>query len=147
KLSVLHKVFEIERRPQLAVAILTYFPFQQPERLLPEVSLWRAAAEVLGENAILDECMPKPRAEVLVDGFAFAPGGKPQPACAVRLELGSVDKRLFVVGDREWKPSGVATDPEPFVQMRVDWSHAFGGEGFAENPMGKGAGPVAAEPG
>ncbi|MFP8872572.1 MAG: DUF2169 domain-containing protein, partial [Myxococcota bacterium] len=34
---------------------------------------------------------------------------------------------------------GVATDPVPFREMPVDWSRAFGGEGFEQNPSGKGA--------
>ena len=138
KLSVLHKVFEDKRTLRLCVSMYVFFPFDRPQRLLPEVSMWKFLPAELGENVILDECMPKPRPEVLVDGYAYPPGPGEQSVCRVRLQLGSIDKQLYVVGDRHWE-GGNPSEPRPFSEMRVDWAHAFGGEGFEKNPLGKGA--------
>ncbi len=32
--------------------------------------------------------------------------------------------------------------PEPFTEMPVSWRNAFGGDGYAENPLGKGFAPI-----
>ncbi|MBW2456963.1 MAG: DUF2169 domain-containing protein, partial [Deltaproteobacteria bacterium] len=141
KLSVLHKTFENEGSCYFTVSIFALFAFDQPDRLLPEVSLWKLALEELGDDQALDECMPKTHGEVLVYGTAHPPGDEPQPVCAARVQLGSVDKTLYVVGDRVWR-RGVATDPEPFTEMEVSWRTAFGGEGYEPNPAGKGMGPI-----
>ena len=154
KLGLITRPFEAEGRCHLVISAMAYFPFQEPERLSSEVALWKDAAPELGFETVLDEGMPKLRGEVLVLGRAYPPGGGAQPACSVRLQVGSgepdveaanekllVDKTLYVVGDRFWK-SGVWTEPVPFREMPLDWSHAFGGEGVAENPVGRGADKV-----
>jgi uncharacterized protein YjbI with pentapeptide repeats len=46
-----------------------------------------------------------------------------------------------VCGDRLLNRSQV-TRPVPFTTMPIDWKHAFGGKGFADNPLGKGAVPI-----
>src|SRR5262249_35834510 len=89
---------------------------------------------------VFDEGMSKPDGELLVHGRCFPPGGK-RAATYVRVQLGPIDKKLAVVGDRVWK-HGVPTDPQPFTEMPIDWAHAFGGVGVAENPLGKGFAPV-----
>ncbi len=91
----------------------------------------------------------KLRGEVLLTGACFAPGGTPTGESFVRLEvrdaadkpLVTIDRRVF--GPRVWTESvaGKAfTDPIPFKTMPIGWSHAFGGSGFADNPVGKGVG-------
>ena len=82
--------------------------------------------------------------EFLITGRACVPGSDPQPACAVTARLGEIQKSLYVFGDREWRGDRF-TDPVPFTDMPLDWSHAYGGEGYAANPLGKGAVPVEAE--
>ncbi len=143
KIAVLHRTFENDRTYRFVPTFFVCFPLGAPEVALQEVHMWKAAGEALGTDAPLDECMPKPTSEVLISGKAYPPGGKEAPACKVRLRFGPedeplIDKELYVVGDREWK-NGVATDPVPFREMPVDWSRAFGGEGFDHNPSGKGA--------
>lgn len=140
RLGVLTRPFENERRYYLSVAVLVFFPFDQPERLLPEISLWKLVAEELGDEGVLDECMPKSTAEVLLGARAFPPNG-PKPSCQVRLQMESVERTLYVFGDRRWTAAGV-TDPAPFSGMPITWARAFGGEGFAKNPIGKGMKPV-----
>lgn len=140
KLGVLHRVFESDDRFYFVVTVLAYFPTPSPRSLLPEVTLWPFLGKELGEGTVFDEGMSKAHGEVLVHGKCFPPGG-PRAATYVRVALGSVDKKLAVVGDRVWK-KGVPTEPEPFTEMPIDWAHAFGGPAFPQNPLGKGHAPL-----
>ncbi len=146
RLGVLTKPFEKDLKFHLSISLVAFFPFDNPDRLLPDVALWKLAGEVLGAEAILDELMPKPKAELLVAGSAFPPN-PPQPHCRVRVAMADVDRSLYVFGDRFWRTTS-PTDPVPFSEMPLSWSKAFGGEGFALNPAGKGikAGAVHALP-
>jgi uncharacterized protein YjbI with pentapeptide repeats len=139
KLGVLCKTFENDGAFYFSVAVLVFFPFSPPA-LLPEVDLWKLAAE-LGDEP-LDIGMPKERGEVLVTGAAYPPGA-PRPVCTARVAIGTVDKTLRVTGDRFWK-DGIASDPQPFAEMPLRYERAFGGEGYPQNPLGKGASPVQA---
>lgn len=91
----------------------------------------------------------KLRGEVLLTGSCHAPGGKPTGESFVRLtvrtaadkSLVAIDRRVF--GPRVWTESVVgkaSTDPLPFKSMPLGWANAFGGEGFEDNPVGKGLG-------
>ncbi len=145
RLSLLQRVVEHERRCTLVISTIAYMPLDAPKKLLTEQSLWKDTTELVS-GGVLDEGMPKPCGEILVTGDAFVPDGEPLPATSVRIEMGGVDKRLAVIGDRFWKGSK-PTEPVPFEQMPVDWEHAFGGEGFDNNPVGKGAVPIETEHG
>lgn len=137
RLGLLTRVFEYRGNFYFTVSILVFFPFESPSFLLPEVNLWQLVPKELGKDAVFDAAMPKPHPEVLVSGHAYPPGGGPKPACAVRVQLGPVDKRLYAVGDRVWKFGG-PSEPVPFTQMPITYERAFGGPGFALNPVGKG---------
>jgi uncharacterized protein YjbI with pentapeptide repeats len=141
KLGILTRVFEHGRDPMLVVTVFAAFPFDEPRALFTEQALWRAMGEELGPGGAFDPGLPKPRGEVIVDAIAYAPGGEPQPGVSVELEIASVKKQLWVAGARRWELLGM-TMPEPFVEMPVDWAHAFGGEGFAHNPLGRGVAAV-----
>jgi uncharacterized protein YjbI with pentapeptide repeats len=140
--SLLYKVFEDARKCYLSVAILSFFPFETSSGLLSEVDMWKFAASELGKDAILDMCMPKPKGEVLVVGKCFSPEGKPVPAYKVGLQIGPIDKTLYVFGDRFWKRKGrilkTISDPRPFTEMDVSYENAFGGPDYKKNPLGKG---------
>lgn len=140
QLSCLARVFEVGGRPRLSLTALLGFAFDG--RPLAEVDIWRLVGDELGPNAIFEEALPKPVGEVLVHGSAFATGGAPTKACEVRVELGAVAKKLYVVGDRYWRGES-PSEPEPFTEMAVSWANAFGGPGDAANPMGKGRAPIA----
>ncbi len=144
RLGVLARSFENGDACYFAVSVLVFFPFAPPSAPLAEADLWKLAAAELGDEPI-DAAMPKQRGEVLVTGSAH-PFGGPRPACAPRVALGAVDKTLYVVGDRSWK-RGVASDPTPFTEMPITWERAFGGEGYAQNPLGKGLAPLRTEHG
>ena len=73
----------------------------------------------------------KPMCDVIVNGSACAPGGRPTSAMTVQLQFGKLVRRARVVGDRVWRsrwilppaPSG----PKPFTRMPIVWERAFGG--------------------
>jgi uncharacterized protein YjbI with pentapeptide repeats len=81
----------------------------------------------------------KLRADVLLKGACHTPQGKPLRECPVRFAVGGWSKILRVVGARRWSGSGAAS-PEPFTTMPIDYAHAFGGPGYAPNPVGRGFG-------
>ena len=94
----------------------------------------------------------KPRCDVLLDGCAHAPAGRPAQRVQVGLRIGNLTKSFDVVGDRFWKKDflGVAaTPPAPFTTLPVSYDRAFGGSdnshpdpkrhaAFTANPVGRG---------
>ena len=92
-----------------------------------------------GTTSIQYECdfAPfKPRADVIVNGFAFSPNGSPVREMLVGLQIGPVRKVIKVFGDRFWergltglRPSG----PKPFTQMPLTYERAFGGSDQSNN--------------
>jgi uncharacterized protein YjbI with pentapeptide repeats len=135
KLGILTRTFEAQRKHHFAVTSLVYFAFSDPTVPLAEVDMWKFCAPALN-GAPLDAGFPKPLGELLLTATAYPPK-PPAIACSVRAQLGRVDKTLWVVGDRTWE-RGVASSPAPFESMPLSYARAFGGEGFADNPEGKG---------
>ncbi|AUX37099.1 MULTISPECIES: DUF2169 domain-containing protein [Sorangium] len=143
RLGVVPRVFMNQRTPHLLVTAFVGFSYERPARLLYEPTVWTMATEELGNDGVLDEFNPKTRGELLVTGRCYPPGRVARPASSVRVQLGSIDKGLYVVGDRTWGMLGMS-DPAPFTEMPVTWRNAFGGDGFAKNPLGKGHGDKSA---
>jgi hypothetical protein len=91
------------------------------------------------------------RCDVLLNGSAYAPQGRPARMVQVGLKLGLLIKTFNVVGDRYWK-AGIAIAPSlptEFTVMPISYDNAFGGlDNFHEdknkhsaymlNPVGKG---------
>jgi uncharacterized protein YjbI with pentapeptide repeats len=146
RLATLSRTFELGKEFHFSVAAMAFFPLQGARELLPEMSLWKFLPEVLGPNTPIDAAMPKSRGEFLVSGKAFPAGGKPEVACSVSARLGTMEKSLLVVGDRAWR-KGAMSAPEPFTEKAITWENAFGGLGFAVNPVGKGFAPVGVKEG
>jgi uncharacterized protein YjbI with pentapeptide repeats len=87
-----------------------------------------------------DFALVKPRGECFLAGTAWAPR-EPCSILPVEVHVGSIEKRLGIIGDREWKKSLLGrsvTDPEPFQSMPLRLERCFGGEGFDPNPIGRG---------
>src|SRR4051812_36298890 len=103
KIPVLSRVVEIAGRLQFHVTAVIAFPLEAPRALLDELTFWKTSAAALGERGVFDEGFAKVRGELLVSGSFFAPGGTPLPASYVRASVGSIDKRLAIVGDRVWQ--------------------------------------------
>src|SRR5262245_66382762 len=53
----------------------------------------------------LDFAPQKPRCDVLLNGSAYAPGGRPTKKVQVTLQVGSLSKSFNVVGNRVWTSS------------------------------------------
>lgn len=141
RVSLVQRAFEIRRERRLALGVAAFVPFEAPERPLPEISMWQELAKQAGKDVAVDEGLPKPRGEVLVFGRGFAPGGRPRPAFLARVQVGSIDKSIYVVGKRRWE-RGVPSEPEPLTELVLGWDKAFGGPGFAANPLGMGFSPI-----
>lgn len=98
----------------------------------------------------------KPRCDVLVQGSAYAPGGKPAARVEVSLRVGGLRKAFAVVGDRTWRKrlGGLRpSEPEPFLKLPLTYARAYGGvdvhpedekkrRTYLENPVGVGFRPV-----
>jgi hypothetical protein len=94
----------------------------------------------------------KPRCDILLQGSAYAPQGRPVARVAVALRVGGWSKSFAVVGQRRWQvgAAGVgASAPRPFEVMPISYDGAFGGTdrhhadparhaAFARNPVGRG---------
>jgi uncharacterized protein YjbI with pentapeptide repeats len=99
-----------------------------------------------------DFALWKPKTDVTLKGHAYAPGGSAQ-AAEVRFRFGkgknSFDRSVVVFGDRRWQGQIVKlapTDPKRFQRVPLVYEHAFGGPGFAKNPIGMGYGGSALLP-
>jgi uncharacterized protein YjbI with pentapeptide repeats len=140
-LSLVTRCFEHQRRFFLSVGVLALQDFGG--RLVSEVSAVKFLAEELGADGLPDAGMPKPRSEFLVRGYAFSPAGQTRSKCKVRVRFGVIEKTLQIFGNRFWPPGmGDPSTAEPFERMPITWENAFGGPGFAHNPVGKGFAPV-----
>ncbi len=138
KLGVLSRCFEHERKFLFGVSALAFIPLELAgEIMLSEIEMWKFTAKRLGTEGALDSAVPKVRAEFLLNGTAYVPGGQPQPAFAVRAQVGQLTKDLRVSGDRYWLGSRVS-EAIPISQMPLRWTQAYGGPQFARNPLGKG---------
>ncbi len=138
-LGVLTRCYEHERRFHMGFSVLAFVPLGVDELgpiLLGEIAMWKFTAKALAGGA-LDAVIPKSRAEFLVVGRGYAPGGKPQPTFPVRAQVGAVKKHAEVHGDRMWNGTSPSR-AHPIVDMPLDWAHAYGGPEFARNPLGKG---------
>jgi uncharacterized protein YjbI with pentapeptide repeats len=163
--------FLVRQRRHLCVSSLIGFALGDGvRRLVSEIKLWPVIGEVIA--GVVDEGHPKARGEVVVYGSCYAPGGIAVPVTTARVcvkpavappgtsRAWQVDKTLTVFGHRYWVGSSVRapstesapwsyekSEPVPFTEMPIDWAHAFGGESFAKNPLGKGMVRVTAEGG
>ncbi|MFO0616577.1 MAG: DUF2169 domain-containing protein [Polyangiaceae bacterium] len=91
-----------------------------------DVSLYKVRADVV---AFANARASEGAAQTVDVRFAFGSGGN------------AFDRKLTVFGDRRWVSEGgapKATPPEPFVVIPIAWERAFGGPGFADNPVGVG---------
>ncbi|MHC4777295.1 MAG: DUF2169 family type VI secretion system accessory protein [Planctomycetota bacterium] len=82
----------------------------------------------------------KPRAEILVVGDCVAPRGKAVEVLRVEASLGHWSKAVAVIGLRSWSSGlmGGQSKPEPFKRIPLRYEFAYGGEGYSQNPVGRG---------
>jgi hypothetical protein len=78
----------------------------------------------------VDFAPKKQRCDILLNGSAHAPGGRPATQVQVGLKVGDFAKSFNVVGDRKWLATAAtvrASEPEPFVHKPFHYGVAFGG--------------------
>jgi len=92
----------------------------------------------------------KPRCDVLLNGSAYAPNGRPAERVTVGLRIASIRKSFDVTGQRIWLEGVLGTvpsAPRPFNAMFLSYDIAFGGvdntvpekpRAFLRNPVGVG---------
>ncbi len=141
-LSLLTRPYEFKREFWLGVTTVAFLPIGEEQALLPETAMWPFLAEELPPEQPLDASIPKEQAEFVATAHAYAPGGNPVTELSVGIQLGPVIKTLNVWGDREIDGDRVSA-PVPFTTLPIDWAHAYGGKDVADNPLGKGAAPLA----
>jgi hypothetical protein len=140
---VLSATFEVKSATEIDIAAA-----QAPIRPVDEHRGDPAASSPVYEG---DVTPTKPFVDVLVNGFAFAPGGRPAESVPVEIAVGDVKKTLLVWGDRNWAV-GHASAARPFVQMPIIYERALGGttptgEVDVRNPVGVGyKGATSADP-
>lgn len=145
-------------RPEMTVLVRGTFALRHggvaaPLEGIPQIAQGPLQAEAFrdGDDERLGDCLYpgdfadfKPRADVLLAGKCRAPGGRLVREMDVRFSVGTWSKALRVTGRRVWTEQVLGramSEPAPFVEMPLDWTGAFGGPGYAKNPVGKGIGP------
>lgn len=66
-------------------------------------------------------------------------GAQPARARRVDFKIGDHLKSVAVFGNRHWTGRNSISEPEPFEAIPLRYEYALGGEGYAQNPVGKGA--------
>lgn len=149
-----------DRRPWLSVVLKATFtlpegvdgqPVPAPEQLPLVAADEFFKGDVTGSVRLESDAVPfKPRADVVLVGRAYAPGGKPVTSLDVALRVGRVQQAIRVFGDRRWVfPTRVLvmpaiSEPEPFTEMPLVYERAFGGFDHkggawcAQNHIGRG---------
>ncbi|MFS2051210.1 DUF2169 domain-containing protein, partial [Variovorax sp. CT11-76] len=140
RLSVITRPFLRQGHQRLALTVMGMVSMDEQPVLLPETEFWKTVSEELGPTGAIDLGMPKACAEFLATGHAYTHHQAEKTACAVELRVGALARQLVVFGDRYWI-DGRASAPQPFESMRLDWSRAYGGPAFADNPLGIGHQP------
>ncbi|TPN85019.1 DUF2169 domain-containing protein [Mesorhizobium sp. CU2] len=77
-----------------------------------------------------DFAFRKSRCDVIANGCAYAPGGRPAERVPVGIKVGNWSKLFEVVGHREWRAIGpvfTATAPRPFLKLPISYDVAWGG--------------------
>lgn len=140
RLSVLHRPFRWQGKNHLGVSVMALTDMGETPTLRPEMELWQlAASELQTSGGVIDMAMPKTRAEFLATGYAYTHHQQEKTAVMARVDIDNLSKSLVVFGDRFWSGSKM-TSPQPFADMRLDWTRAWGGAGCEENPHGVGFG-------
>lgn len=94
------------------------------------------APEYYGEPGVsslrydADLVAPKPTTDVIVNGTAYAPNGRPSSKFLVSLRVGPIEKTIRVLGNRQWKRGLVGvteSSAEPITTVPIVYERAYGG--------------------
>ncbi|PUB17266.1 DUF2169 family type VI secretion system accessory protein [Yoonia sediminilitoris] len=153
---------DIKGHEYLSLVVRGTFDFPDDSRSVPQPSAEQLplvmADEATGEPGFsatmweTDFAFRKPHTEVIAQGAAYAPGGKPAERVRVGIKVDDWVKQFDVVGYREWRNAGpaiLATRPVPFTKQTFSYDTAFGGPDrldpdepkpyvYMPNPVGRG---------
>jgi len=131
--------FEPDGRELLVIVIkATYkIPEKGAEPVLAEEQVpLTEADEFTGEPGLTavkyetDYAHRKPMCDVLLNGSAYAPEGRPISRVQVGLKVGAMTKSFNVIGNRYWEAGAVSIGPGypgNFISMPISYDNAFGG--------------------
>jgi len=160
--------FEPDGRELLVVAVKATFVIPKngglPEIAEEQVPLVEAD-EFTGKpgySATLyetDYAHRKPYCDILLNGSAYAPEGRPTDRVKVSLQVGRLKKGFAVIGDRKWDRIMMKDTPSlplRFVRKTISYDNAFGGadtdpqredkvETYVLNPIGVGYYPLSSD--
>jgi hypothetical protein len=77
-----------------------------------------------------DLVAPKPTTDVLINGTAYAPKGRPSTDFIVEMRVGPITKALRVRGNRTWEDGRLGSGPsamQPITQVPIVYERAYGG--------------------
>ncbi|OTA19579.1 pentapeptide repeat-containing protein [Xenorhabdus beddingii] len=141
RLSMLYRPYRWLQKNHLGISAMALVDMGSTPRVRPEAELWQLAESELETcNGIVDLAMPKPCAEFLATGYAYTHHQADKTSCLARIQIEELEKTLVAFGDRYWVDDS-PSKPQPFEQMRLDWSRAFGGQDYQDNPHGIGFTP------
>ncbi len=80
----------------------------------------------------------KPRCDIIVVASAHAPDGQAVPSFSAAIAIGNFQKRVDVIGPRRWSRGGPQGRADPVARVPLSYANAFGGPGYARNPLGLG---------
>lgn len=101
---------------------------EQPDPLLAPEYNGEAGVSSLRYDA--DLVAPKPTTDVIVNGTAYAPKGRPSKDFLVSLRVGRIEKIIRVIGNRQWKRGLFGLKPsktEPITKLPIIYERAYGG--------------------
>jgi hypothetical protein len=158
--------FERDGRELLVVVVKATYaipedPAKEPVLADEQVPLTEAD-EFTGEPGLsairyeTDYAHRKPKCDVLLNGSAYSPTGRPTKRVDVEMSVGSVRKSFDVLGNRVWDRTLLLThptDPVPFESMPISYDCAYGGadvherkpdkcKTYLHNPVGAGYYPL-----
>lgn len=130
------KVQVLDLKEVLSISAFATFSFNLNEpRLFDEQELWKTTNLNLAKDEILDFGAPKHRGEFLIYGSCYSP--ESTRGIGVYVKVANISKTLVVMGRHSWTTFGVS-ETEYFKSIPINYSNAFGGEGYLLNPLGKG---------
>lgn len=133
-LSVMPRAVDMGDRFYMSLNIFAAVDVAQAPKLLLEQTLWQTLP--LAAPDFVEVGMPKPQSEYLVYGHAYPHEGAPGRT-HVGVRFAGQQKALMVWGERRWDGRQIS-GPLPFEKVPLTWQHAYGGEGYALNPIGCG---------
>lgn len=134
-LSVIPRCVEQRGQCYLGISVLTHVPLRAPAHLGAEQSLWPMLASAA--PGFIEDGIPRTRSEFLLYGAAY-PGHNAAPGHAdFGVRFAGLTKVGRAFGRRVMEGGRLVLD-EPLVRAEISAATAYGGPGYAANPLGTG---------